>query len=71
MKRTKAQRRWIRKGYTHETGWWSGRGKAWNFLLVIRAETAAYMRKHPTTPGDDFVRPISQQFIHKGKKPKR
>lgn len=67
--RTRAQRRWIRKGYTHETGWWSTRGKPHDFLLVLRPETAAYMRKNPAIPGDDFVRPICKQFIHNGRKP--
>lgn len=67
-KRTKAQRRWNLKGITHEAGWWSGRGKPWNFLLVIGPETAAYFKKHPLTE-DDFVRAISPQFIHNGRKP--
>lgn len=67
LKRTGAQRRWRRKGYTHEVAYWSGHGQPWNFILVTRAQTAAYFRKHGTE--DDWVRPISQQFIHKGRKP--
>ena len=67
-KRTRAQRRWIRKGYTHEVGSWGMQGKPYNFLLVLRPQTAAYFRKHPTMP-DDFVRPVSYQLIHKGGKP--
>lgn len=66
-KRTRAQRRWHRKGYTHETGWWSGIGKPWNFLLVLTQERAAYFRKHQGP--DDFTRPIAFQFIHNGRKP--
>lgn len=66
-RRTRAQRRWHRKGYTHEVLYWSGRGQPWNFILVTTARTAAYFRKHGTA--DDWVRPISQQFIHNGRKP--
>jgi len=69
LKRTKAQRRWRRKGYTHEVGWWSAAGKPENFILAVRADTASYFRKNPAIPGDDYVRPICQQFIHKGRKP--
>lgn len=67
MKRTKAQRRWIRKGYTHEATYWSGLGKPWNFILVVRPETAKYLKKHQME--DDWIRPIAPQFIHKGGKP--
>lgn len=67
MPRTRAQGRWRRKGYTHEIAYWSGRGKPWNFILVTTAQTAAYFRKHQME--DDWVRPISQQFIHNGRKP--
>lgn len=66
--RTKAQRRWNRKGITHEAGWWSGRGQAWNFLLVIGPETAAFFKKNPVLD-DEFVRLVAAQFIHKGRKP--
>lgn len=68
MKRTRAQRRWRRKGYTHEVGNWDTIGRPYHYLLVVRPETAAYFRKHPALPGD-FVRPVAQQLIHKGGKP--
>ena len=68
MNRTKAQRRWIRKGYTHETGWLSGRGEPWNFILVLRPESAAYFRKNLLP--DEFVRQIAPRFIHNGRKPR-
>lgn len=67
LKRTSAQRRRRRQGYTHEVAYWSGRNKPWNFILVIGPESAAYFRKHGLE--DDWVRPICPQFIHKGRKP--
>ena len=67
MKRTRAQRRWMRKGYTHEVGYWSARGKPWDFILVLRPDRVPYFRRHATD--DDFVRPICQQFLHNGRKP--
>jgi len=68
MKRTKAQRRWMRQGYTHEVGYWSGMGKSWNFILVLRPEAAPYFRKHQMD--DDWVRPICPVFFHNGRKPR-
>jgi hypothetical protein len=68
MKRTRAQRRRIRQGYTHEIAYWSGRGKPWNFILITSAQTAAYFRKHGLE--DDWVRPICPQWIHNGRKPR-
>lgn len=67
MKRTNAQRRRIRQGYTHEIAYWSGRGKPWNFILITSAQTAAYFRKHGQE--DDWVRPICPVFFHNGRKP--
>lgn len=68
MNRTRAQRRWIRKGYTHEVAYWSGHDKSWNFILVTRADVAAHFRRHPLP--DDWVRPVSPQFLHNGRKPR-
>lgn len=68
MNRTRAQRRHARKGYTHEAAYWSGRGKSWNFILLLRPETAAYFRKHQIE--DDWIRPVCPQFIHNGRKPR-
>lgn len=68
MKRTRAQRRRMRQGYTHEVAYWSGWNKPWNFILIIGPETAAYFRRHQHE--DDWVRTICPQFIHNGRKPR-
>ena len=68
MRRTRAQRRWMRKGYTHEAAYWSGHNKPWNFILVLTPESGAYFRKHRLP--DDWIRPIAQPLIHNGKKPR-
>ena len=68
MNRTRAQRRWRRKGITGEAAYWSGPGKPWNFILVLRPESQAYFRKHQIE--DDWIRPICPQFIHNGRKPR-
>lgn len=70
MKRTRAQRRWRRKGYTHEAAYWSAQGskrQPYNFILVLRPSSVGYFKKHQQP--DDWIRPISPQFIHKGGKP--
>ena len=66
MKRTKAQRRRMRKGYTHEAAYWSGHNKPWNFILLLSAQSAAYFRKHQLE--DDWIRPVCPQFLHNGRK---
>lgn len=68
MNRTRAQRRYARKGITGEVTYWSGRGQSWNFILVLRPESYAYFRKHQLP--DDWVRPVCPVFIHKGRKPR-
>ena len=68
MKRTKAQRRYNRQGYTHEITYWSDQGKSWNFILLLGPESAAYFRKQGDP--DDWVRPVRPQFIHNGRKPR-
>lgn len=68
MRRTRAQRRWARRGITHEVGYWSGCGKPWNFILVCGPEFARYMRRHGTE--DDFVRRVCQPLINNGKTPR-
>lgn len=68
MRRTKAQRRNMRKGYTHEAAYWSGHNKSWNFILLLRPESAAYFRKHRAS--DDWIRPVCPQFIHNGGRPR-
>ena len=68
MKRTRAQRRWRRKGVTGEVTYWGGHGKPWNLILVLAPESYAYFRKHRLE--DDWVRPICPVFIHNGRKPR-
>lgn len=67
MKRTRAQRRWRRKGVTGEVKYWSGRGERWDIILVLAPESYAYFRKY--RGDDDWVRPICPQFLHNGGKP--
>lgn len=71
MRRTKAQRRWMRQGYTHEAAYRSaqaGRPVPYNFILVLRPQVAAFLRKHQHH--DDWIRPISPVFFHNGRKPR-
>jgi hypothetical protein len=67
-KRTRAQRRWKRKGVTGEVTYWSGRGEPWNFILVLAPESYAYFRKHRLP--DDWIRPICPVFFHNGGRPR-
>lgn len=66
--RTRAQRRNIRKGYTHEAAYWTGRGKSWNFILLLRPEAAAYFREHQIS--EDWIRPVCPVFFHNGGRPR-
>jgi hypothetical protein len=68
MKRTRAQRRRMCQGYTHEAAYWSGHNKSWNFILLLRPEAAAYFREHQMD--DDWIRPVCPAFIHNGRKPR-
>ena len=70
-KRTRAQRRWRRRGFTGEVAYWTaqaGRRQPWDFILVLRPQSYAYFRKHRGE--DDWIRPISPVFIHNGRKPR-
>ena len=71
MKRTRAQRRRMRQGYTHEAAYWSaqgGRTVPYNFILLLRPDSAVYFRKHQHP--DDWIRPVCPVFFHNGRKPR-
>jgi hypothetical protein len=70
MKRTRAQRRWRRKGYTHELIQLRSDvpGKPRLSYLIGSQESWRQQRKFGLLIGMP-VRPVCQQFLHNGRKP--
>ena len=71
MRRTNAQRRWIRKGYTHEMiPLRPQHGGQRRYSYLVRAsEDRRAGRELAEIIGMPY-RPICKQFIHNGRKPR-
>lgn len=71
MNRTKAQSRWIKRGYTREmTPWLAQHPGQVRYSYVMRAsEDWRSQREFARDVLNMPIRPICKQFIHNGRKP--
>lgn len=69
MKRTRAQRRLRRKGYTYEVTYLKEPFLLTKLILIVKGHRSSWREHRPYLLDGEVIRPVGTTYIHNGKKP--